>query len=168
MSLSSLPDPAVPSDLTDGFTNNYKDNLRSAARRDARNEAEDQLLFCAVFSLYCLISSEWHTQRLRNDQLETSYMVEGGQPCVTGSNPVMEDGSSSLNNGSLLSRWVSSEESRRLFNIALKMNRSVQTEWDKLSAHQCIGSVRRAAHSVDLEMSWQDYARRQDHRDSFF
>lgn len=104
-------------------------SLFLSARRDALSEAEDQLLFCAVFSLYCLISSEWHTQSLRNDQLETSYMVEGGQPCVTGSNPVMEEGSSSnLNNGSLPSRSASSEGNRRLFNIStLKTNQLLQT-----------------------------------------
>lgn len=44
---------------------------------DALSEAEDQLLFCTVFSLCCLICSKWHTPRLGNDQLETSKMVIG-------------------------------------------------------------------------------------------
>ncbi|CAB1432481.1 unnamed protein product [Pleuronectes platessa] len=35
-----------------------------------------------------------------NDQLETSYVVTGGQSCVTGSNAVMKDGSSSRNGSS--------------------------------------------------------------------
>lgn len=40
------------------------------ASLSALSEAEDQLLFCAVFGLYCLIYSNWHTPRPAGDQLD--------------------------------------------------------------------------------------------------
>lgn len=61
----------------------------------------DQLWLGAVFGLCCLICFNWHTPRLRNDQLETDKIFRGSQQCVSGSDEVMTGRCHDLNSSTL-------------------------------------------------------------------